>query len=241
MTLRCWIKEKGEVMKITGFQKTGLILGAVFAATMMATNVFSQATPTPMYGDVTPPPAAPTTATTTPALSPTTQQVLQLSQAKISDGTIITYVQNSGSMYGLDASQIVYLKQQGVSETVINAMLNQRTVLAAAAPQPVNSVPATTIPPVVTTDVAQPTTPAPSVVVVPDTQTYDYNNWAYPYYYSYPYPYYGYYGGPVFYWGFGGFRGGGFHGGFHGGGFGGGGFHGGGFGGGFHGSGGSHR
>jgi hypothetical protein len=234
-------------MKITGFQKTGLILGAVFAATIVATNVFSQSTPTPMYSDTTPPPAAPAPVATTQALSPATQQVLQLSQAKISDGTIITYVQNSGSMYGLDASQIVYLKQQGVSETVINAMLNQRTALAAAAPQPVNNVPAAmTPPPVAMTDVAQPTTPAPSVVVVPDTQTYDYNSWAYPYYYSYPYyPYYGYYGGPVVYWGFGGFRGG-FHDGFHGGGFGGGGFHGGGFhgggfGGGFHGGGGSHR
>jgi hypothetical protein len=220
-----------------------VILGAVFAMAMATTNVFAQATPTPMYNDVTPPPAAPApAATTTSALSPAASQVLQLSQAKISDGTIITFVQNSGSMYGLDASQIVYLKQQGVSENVINAMLNQRTALAAAAvPQspPENSAPAAMIPPPApTTDIAQPTTAAPSVVVVPDTQTYDYDSWASPYYY--PYPYYGYYGGPVFYWGWGGFRGG-FHGGFGGGGFHGGGFHGGGFGGGFHGGGGFHR
>ncbi|MGA8181073.1 MAG: hypothetical protein WB792_13510 [Desulfobacterales bacterium] len=42
-------------------------------------------------------------------------QVLQLAHAKISDSTIIAYIQNSGTVYNLDASQIVYLKQQGVS------------------------------------------------------------------------------------------------------------------------------
>jgi hypothetical protein len=230
-------------MKIQGFQKTGLMLGAVFAMAMATANVFGQTTAaTPMYSDIpaTPSPnaqALPVTAPATPALSPAASQVLQLSQAKISDGTIITFVQNSGSMYGLDASQIVYLKQQGVSENVINAMLSQRTALASTAmPQtpPDNSAPAATLPPpVVTTDVAQPATPAPSVVVVPDTQTYYYDNWAYPYSYSYSYPYYGW---PV-YWGWGGWHGGfhdGFHGGFHGG-FGGGGFHSG-VSGGFHGS-----
>src|ERR1700677_5209097 len=107
-------------MKITGFKKTGLIFGAVFAVAMATTNVFGQAAPPPMYSDTTPPPA---TVTTTPALSSAASQVLQLSQAKISDGTIITYVQNSGTVYWLDASQIVYLKQQGVSENFINATL----------------------------------------------------------------------------------------------------------------------
>ncbi|HXB59968.1 MAG TPA: hypothetical protein VNU95_10395, partial [Candidatus Acidoferrales bacterium] len=216
-------------MKTTGFQKTGFILGAVFAMTMAVTSTFGQATPapTPMYNDIPSSSAPPAPATTIPSLSPAAQQVLQLSQAKISDGTIITFVQNSGSMYGLDASQIVYMKQQGVSENVINAMLNQRTALAASQPAPAppdNSQAAAAAPPTVIT---QPTTPAPSVVVVPDTQTYYYDNWASPYYYPYPY----YYGGPV-YWGWGGGYYGGFRGGFHGG-FGGGGFRGGG--GGFHG------
>jgi hypothetical protein len=234
MKFRCWIKEKGEAMKITGFQKTGLILGAVFAVAMATINVFGQAAPTPMYSDTAPPPA-PAAVVTAPALSSAASQVLQLSQAKISDGTIITYVQNSGTVYGLDASQIVYLKQQGVSENVINAMLNQRTALAATAMPPSppdNSAPAAPVaPPAPSTDVAQPTTPAPSVVVVPDTQTYYYNNWAYPYYY----PYYGYYG-PTVYWGWGGGWRGGYYGGWRGGY--GGGFHGGGGGGGFHGGGG---
>ena len=52
-------------------------------------------------------------------------QIIQLSQAKVSDDTIVNYIRNSGSSYGMDASQIIYLKQQGVSGTVINTMLNQ--------------------------------------------------------------------------------------------------------------------
>lgn len=198
-------------MKIQGFKKTGLAIVAAMAVAISATNIFAQE------------------ATTVP-LSSAAAQVLQLSQAKISDGTIITFVQNSGSTYGLSASQIVYLKQQGVSEPVLNAMLNQHPAVAAVVPPPADNSAASTAAP--TAAVAQPSTPAPdassSVVVVPDTQTYYYNSWAYPYYY--PYPYYGY--GPTFsfYWGRGGYYHPGWGGGWHGGG---GGWHGGG-GGGWH-------
>src|SRR5690242_19248453 len=63
---------------------------------------------------------------TTPVqLSYGVPEILQLSKANVSEGTIITYIQNSGNSYGLDANQIVYLKQQGVSDTIINTMLNQ--------------------------------------------------------------------------------------------------------------------
>jgi hypothetical protein len=226
-----------------GFPKTGLILAAAIGVTVASTNAFGQAT----YET---PPTTPvvTTATAAPALPPAASEVLQLSQAKISDGTIITYIQNSGTIYGLNASQVVYLKQQGVDDAVLSAMLNQRTMLASAPQQPPamdNS--AQTAPPPADTTVAQPSTPAPSsVYVVPDTQTYYYNNWAYPYYYSYPY-YYGYYGWPGWGWGYRGGYYGGYHGGYYGGGgyhggYGGGGFHSGG-GGGFHGGvgGGGHR
>ena len=245
----------GDVMKISGLQKSGFAFAAVIAAAVSTANVFGQttiATPTPMFHDTTPSSDTATATVPSPAtaLTPAMTQVLQLSQAKISDGTIITYIQNSGTIYGLNASQIVYLKQQGVSEPVINAMLNQRTMAAASsATPPVPDYSAQAAATTATT-VAQPTTPAPSsVYVVPDSQTYYYDNWAYPYTYPYYYPYYYGYGWPVgVYWGGWGWRGGwhgGYYGGWHGG-FGGGGFHGGfngggfhgGFGGGFHGGGG---
>jgi hypothetical protein len=238
-------KRKSEVMKIQGFQKTGFT--AALAAAIFTANVFGQAT-TP---ETTPPPLVPNTpATSTPYLSPATAQVLQLTQAKVSDTTIMAYVQNSTTMYGLNADQIIYLKQQGVSDGVLNAMLNQSSRVAAsiAAQTPPSNYgqdgqnPA---PDQSSTAVVQPTTAAPSsVYVVPDSSTAGYNSWAaqysypynyYPYYYSYPYyPYYYWPVGFSFYYG--GYRGGyyrpgyGWHGGnwnggWHGGTWGGGGVH----------------
>ena len=153
-------------------------------------------------------------------------QIIQLSQANVSEGTIVNYIQNSGSSYGLDANQIVYLKQQGVSDAVINTMLNQPRPVAT----PVNYPAAGSAPTAIV--VTQPTVtyaPAPSstVYVIPDTQTYGYYAYGYRpygsrYYYPCYNPVYYNYPGVSFSFGFGGgYRGGwggGYRGGYHGGG-----------------------
>src|ERR1035437_10238436 len=149
---------------------------------------------------------------TVPQLSDSVAQIVQLAQAKISEGTIIAYIKNSGNSYRLDANQIIYLRQQGISDAVITTMLNQPgpgVVVATPttpAPQPVASSTATT-------GSSSTATVAPTVTyvqTVPDT-TYYYQ----PYYYQpYNYPDYGWYP-PVsfsFGWG-GGYYGGGWHGG----------------------------
>ena len=82
-------------------------------------------------------------ATNSPALSYGVPQILQLAQAKVTDDTIVAYIHNSGNSYGLNADQIIYLKQQGISENVIIAMLNQPK--AAATPAP--SMPSAPLPP----------------------------------------------------------------------------------------------
>jgi hypothetical protein len=163
--------------------------------------------------------------TAAPQLSYGVSQIVQLAQAKVGDDTIIAYIRNSGNSYGLDADQIIYLRQQGISDNVINVMLSQPKVASApaqTATQPDNSSAAQT-----STAVAQPTVsyvqtvPSSTVYVMPDTQTYYYDAYyVRPYYYPYyawPYPAvsfsFGYGGG--FY---GGFRGG-FHGAYHGGGW----------------------
>jgi len=162
-----------------------------------------------------------------PQLSPAVAQVVQLAQAKVGDDTIIAYIQNSGTIYGLDANQIVYLKQQGVSSSVITTMLNQRTRLAgtsvqtAAQPTDSNVGSASTSTAVAQPTVTYETVPSSSVYVIPDTQTYDYNAY---YYQPYYYPSYGYYypyPAVSLSFGFGGRRGGGWRGGggFHGGGW----------------------
>jgi hypothetical protein len=193
-------------MKTRNFQKP--LLAAIAGLALLAGNILAQ--------DSTA--ANPTAAAvqSAPQLSYGVPQVLQLSQAKVSDGTIVTYIQNSGTIYALDANQIVYLKQQGVSDTVLNTMLNQRQNVANSAAQ--------TAPPPASAQtpnaVAQPTVtystvPSSSVYVIPDTQTYRYDAY---YYQPYSYPYYGYYGWSYpavsLSFGFGGRWGGG-HGGWH--------------------------
>ena len=156
-------------------------------------------------------------------------QIIQLAKAKVSDDTIVNYIHNSGSSYGLDASQIVYLKQQGISDIVINTMLNQPRRLAPAAPAASSTATATVVAQPTATYVQ--TVPSSTVYVIPDTQTYQYYNNYYPAYGCYPY-YGGWYFPPVsFSFGFGGgYRGGYYHGGW-----------GGGYRGGWHGGGGWHH
>jgi hypothetical protein len=179
-----------------------------------------------------PPPANPPPAAPPLTLSYGVSQVVQLSKANIGEPTIVAYVQSSGNSFNLDANQIVYLKQQGVSDGVVKAMLDQKNrpgAVSAPAPldysgtaQPQVAAPATPAPIIVQQQ------PSSSVYVIPDTQTYYFNAYD-PYYYGY----YGW-GAPVvgIGWGFG--WGGGYGHGW----YGGGGYHGGGWGGGYHGGGG---
>jgi len=167
--------------------------------------------------------------------------VVKLAKAQVSEDVIITYVQNSGTAYNLNPNEIVYLRDQGVSDHVINIMLDQRRNLAASLTQtpPAAPAPAPAYPDAAAAGgYAQtaPNVPSSSLYVIPYSPSYPAYSYydSYPYYYSYPY-YGGYYGycGPSFVFSFchgfsHGFHGGGFHGGgFHGGGFhgGGGGIH----------------
>jgi hypothetical protein len=196
--------------------------------------------PTVLAQDAAQTPAIQVAATTpAPPLAYGVAQILQLSQAKVDDGIIISYIKNSGNSYGLNADQIIYLRQQGISTGVINAMLSQPApgVVAGGSAVPMPSSPAP--------QVSYPQQPAqssgmvgPSVSGIDPTAAAAANSYYYqPYYspyYSYPYyPAYGFYPGVSFGWGgrwgpgFGGWRGG-WGGGWHGGG-------------GFHGGGGWHR
>jgi hypothetical protein len=104
-------------------------------------------------------------------------QIIQLSKANVSEATIVSYVQNSGNSYGLDANQIVYLKQQGVSDAVINTMLNQPRPAAQTGSSPnystASGAPTATVVTQPTVTYVQPV-PSSTVYVIPDTQTYGY-------------------------------------------------------------------
>ena len=189
--------------------------------------------------------AAPGTASAATINAPVPQlaygvpQILQLAQANMNDDIIIAYIKNAGISYRLNADQIIYLRQQGLSDAVINTMLRQsRAGVTAVAP----------------TSPAPQTWPSPAYAgqVLPAT-TYvqtapvaDYYSQPCCYYEPscYSYPVYGWYPPVTFYYGWGGVWGGGWGrgwgggwrgGGYYGGGYRGGGFVGGGYHGGYHG------
>ena len=192
--------------------------------------------------------AAPTSTsqTRTVQLSSGLPEILKLGRARVGDEVIIAFIVNSGKAYHMSASEILYLREQGVSDQVLTAMLsagqNVATTFAQAAPQPA-AQPAPTGP---TSEWAnsnpQPPPPAPQFapsyvaaapVYVQPAPVYAYPAPIYGYYDSWPY----YAGYPALSLGFG-FGGGYYYGGYHGGGHYGGGYRGGG---GYHGGGGGHR
>lgn len=220
-------------MKTRTFFQSSIALATVSALALLAGNTLAQ--DSSATATVTAPAA--TSRQAAPQLSYGVSQIVDLTRAKVSDDVVVKYIQNSGNSYGLDAAQIIYLRQQGISDTVLNAMLNQRQMNAPANVQSSTQTYSDTGG-TATTATAQPsvsyiqTAPASTVYVIPDTQTYRYNDW---YYSSYPYYCYPYYGGYYGYGypavslsvGFGGYYGG-YYGGYHGGYHSSGGYHGGG-------------
>jgi hypothetical protein len=209
----------GDFMKTNHLQKMLAVMAvaglALSASTALAQNSSAKNTVQPAAVN------APV-----PQLAYGVPQIVQLAQAKVGDDTIIAYIKNTGNSYGLNADQIIYLRQQGISDAVITTMLNQ--------PRPGVAVATPTTPapqPMVSTAYSGPVstaTVAPTVTyvqTVPNTTYY-----CQPYYY----PAYAWYPPVTFSFGWGGGWGG-WHGGGWGGGWRGGGWHGGWHGGGWHG------
>ena len=78
---------------------------------------------------------APTAATpSTPATAEAAQvklpygveDVVKLSRAQVSEDVTLNYIRNSGTIYNLAPKDIVYLRNEGVSDRVINTMMDQR-------------------------------------------------------------------------------------------------------------------
>jgi hypothetical protein len=126
-------------------------------------------------------------ATVAAAASPTlpfgAAEVLKLVRAKVGDDTIVAYINHAPIGYNLSASDLVYLRNEGVSDAVMSAMLTHVRPAEAAAPAP---APAPSPAPAPVVVQAPPTTTyvqsAPVVVAAPPTVVYDYGY--YPYYYG---------------------------------------------------------
>jgi len=150
-------------MKIALLQKR--VLGtaiAVLCLTGVPLQLISQAQtppPGPDNSNTAGPGALP------PYILPTSPlaQVVRLAQAGVDESIIMTFVTNSGSTFNLDSDKIIYLKDVGLPNDVITAMM-QRDVwlqqqMAAANQPPIQPAPA---PPPVTTDQPDSTPPPPT-------------------------------------------------------------------------------
>jgi hypothetical protein len=184
-------------MKTNYFKKLSMVM-AVASLALLAVTLLAQSAADN---------AAPQAAAVSPApyLSGGASEILRLTQAKVGDDTVIAYIKNSGNGYALNADQIIYLRQQGVSDAVINVMLIQ----------PKTSVAASTSASTVTTSSSGSTiaTPSGSTATVAPTVTYVQSVPATTCYYQpYYYPSYAWYPPVVFSFGWG-WHGGGFHGG----------------------------
>ena len=220
-----------------------MVLCSQTAPVLLAQN----STPAPASAEA----AAPASASETRPvqLSSGVPEILKLGRAHVGDEAIIAFISNSGRTYHLSVSEILYLREQGVSDQVLTAMLNAAaerggTPSAQAAPQPVAQPALQPAPTGPTADWVN-SSPQPAPAAPQFAPAYDA---AAPVYaqpspvYAYPAPSYGYYDSWPYYWGYPalslGFGfGGGYYGGYHGGGYHGGGYHGGGY----HGGGGGHH
>lgn len=195
-----------------GISKSALITSLAVALSL--SQGFAQDTPATSSTGAT---ASATATTAEPVKLPYgVEDVLKMSRAQVSDDVIATYIQNTGTIYSLGPNDIVYLKDQGVSDRIVNTMLDQRRIAnevaaqaqqqqaAAQTPAPAeNNGPVTT--PAYSDSqslgpaVAQPA--ASTLYVIPyPTPSYPYYGYGRPYYscYSYPYSYGSYcYGRPV--------------------------------------------
>jgi len=106
-------------------------------------------------------------AQTTPAnLSPDLQEIVKFAQAHMSDDVVLSYIKNSNKVYNVSGEDMLYLMNQGVSQPVLNALLQTKNNAAAPVPAPTPApVPnPTPVPPPAYTP---PPGPAPAPVYVP--------------------------------------------------------------------------
>ena len=78
-------------------------------------------------------------------------QVVQMAQSGVNESIILNYIQNSSAPFNLTANQIIYLKDLGLPDDAVKAMMQRDQQLGASQPPPTQPPAATT-----TTEVAQP-------------------------------------------------------------------------------------
>lgn len=128
----------------TGFARTFGMALAIAALTGFAATLPAAAQETPPADASLTPDNGSNGSTLPPGVDPDSPlaHVIRLAQAGINESVILTYITNSASPFNLTADQIIYLRDVGLSDEVVTAMMQRDQVLATetgvtAAPQPV--------------------------------------------------------------------------------------------------------
>ncbi|MGA2240918.1 MAG: DUF6600 domain-containing protein [Verrucomicrobiota bacterium] len=158
-------------MKIESFQKH--ILGTAITV-LCLTGIRSPFNSPAQAQSASPPPDSATESSALPPnIYPTSPlaQVVRLTQAGVDESVIMTYVTNSGSTFNLDSDKIIYLKDIGLPNEVVTAMIQrdqqlQQQMNASAYQPPAQPAPGTTEQPE--------TAPSPQPVEQPAEVTVNY-------------------------------------------------------------------
>src|SRR2546423_1631881 len=100
--------------------------------------------PVPENPGALPPQAAASAAVPTD-LSPSTTEVVKLSESGVGEDVILAYIQNSQAPFNLSAGDLLYLRDLGLSSQMITAMLNRDSALRSQV-QPAQTAPPPPIP-----------------------------------------------------------------------------------------------
>jgi hypothetical protein len=186
----------------------------VFASFGAAALVALSATAQTLTPATTATSSLPAADSTPPKLPYGVDDVLKLSRAQVSEDVTLNFIRNSGTIYNLAPNDIVYMRNEGVSDRVINTMLDQRKTVpadiaaqsaqasvAAASQAPVapdaNAAAAAQAAPQYAPTYVQPAPvyvePQPSYAPASTVYVIPYNGGGYGYANTYPYAYGGYY------------------------------------------------
>jgi hypothetical protein len=145
-------------------------VGLLAAVALSLQSMFAQAPPPPDGQAVeAPTPGKPENAVSVPVnVSPGTAEVVKLAESGLGDEVVMAYVTNSQAGFNLSAEDIVYLKDVGISETVITLMMSRDKVLRdSGVPANVRSPAPPPMPEPQAPVVTPPATPPPAYVTNP--------------------------------------------------------------------------
>jgi len=178
----------------TGALRRGMALAVLTGLTIIPASLW--ALETTRAPGATPPATSQSTApaylANAVAVSPGVKEILNMVNAKVDAEVIMEYVKNSPVAYNLSADEIISLKNKGVPQEVLAAMIQHGAEVRAQMAQMAQGAPAAVAPNYVAPESGGPTYSYGSPEEYPD-YSYAYATYPYIYPYSYSYWWYGYY------------------------------------------------